>query len=374
MRTLLCLLGIIFHPSGTFFFDAQTPLDLDLNTSRQEITLGETMTLNLLFHAEQAEVEVLEISNAAPDNWAWETSPGFSGVVENDHTVSWQASPQHSGTLNAMVRVRYKVDEEIFEKLVTSSEIHVLPLEGSILARAVIQNSSGGISNTVRLQVEIANQTPFVIDHLRLSLPGKRDILEIDLPDQEIGPGQTAHLYTEVRRSDFLPTQSALFLFQAQTEIGMRHLSVRLDMEENSLSAPDWFTANPFLSVVFGALTSLAGILFGFWLEQRRKNRIYAEQVQSLLEMFCRRVISAGQHGRELNTKPLETIYQSEGLFRTLVKHKVVQETGRLWELVDQHNDYLHKRQGLSSPKELEMAVGSLRRKLKKTEGKLKFE
>ena len=369
MRTLLYVLAIIFHPLGAFLFDSQTPLDLELNTSRQEIALGETITLHLLFHAEQDEVEILAISNAASDNWTWVTAPGFSGVMDNDHTVSWQASPKHPGTLNAMARVRYKSDGKIFEKQVTSSEIQVLPLEGLILAQAVIQSRGWGMANTVRLQVEIANQSPFAIDHLRVSLPGKRDIQEIDLPEQEIKSGETAHMYVEVRRSDFLPTQSALFLFQAQTEIGAQDLSVHLDLEENSLSTPDWFTANPFLSVVFGALTSLAGILFGFWLEQRRKNRIYAEQVQSLLDMFCRRVISAVQHGRELDTKPLETIYQSEGLFRTLVKHKVVQETGRLWELVDQHNDYLHKRQGLSSSKELEMAVGSLRRKLENREG-----
>lgn len=120
-----------------------------------------------------------------------------------------------------------------------------------------------------------------------------------------------------------------------------------------------------------GAATAIVSNLVIEWRKNVRQEALNRERAFGLLRQVITQANAAVEHGEALDLAPLQTLYQSEGLYKALSQVTLVKSTQEVWSRGAEHNRFVGRRQGWQPETALASAVSRLVKALEEQEEKL---
>ncbi len=372
---VVLLLYILYPASRSMVLpmsQTKPPLTASVVTSQGECVLGAPMTwrVGLTPNTTQGVTE-LELQSGDRRVWLWPFGTQHIQMITETLSLDVVAVPLVPGELTPLVEIRYvAAGREHTELIAGNGSVKVIPVEACVQADVVPTTGSARRGEDLPVAVWIRNTSPFTLTQVEVSGSG------IDLA---WGAPVTATIARSAMYSDTLSARVTGAYPQPQLRVAYTWtdgtggsqtdiLYVSADPMRVQESFWDKIPTNLVVivvGVVTGAFATIVPNLLERWLVRRDKKEIGREKVLTLLDRLVRQAEYALKNAGGVDLKPLESLYDEEGVFAVIAREPLARVVREVWAASEDYNKRIDDPYGsMERVERLKNAIDKLKREL----------
>jgi len=346
-----------------------------LSASMGSIMEGERLAWTLTVEPHGQPLQEVEVTAADPVSWQIEGAI-WQAVITETTSFTLSAVPLRSGELWPQARVRYKLGEQWYVRVVSAgSSVRVARVEEPLQAELVAGVATLRRGEAWTATLLLRNSSPFTLTGVSLARLGS-DLTWQHLPVVAALPPLAVEMVPVTATVTGEHPLPAMMVAYAWHDDAARPHSGRSLVRGQALAVaePWWRQFESYVGVVLGALvglgTSLATQYFTEQQGRKQQQRQDQRHVCGLLRLGVLQVREAAEMSRTAPLGPIESVYLSErGLYATAQALEVYEQLDQLYKAAIEYNARLADPIGATDrQKALQKAVDILENQLGKVE------